>query len=191
MIGFSAALLVLLTQCRAEILEPVCPSGSLRCRRTDRQTASLCAHRGFPSASCRFTQHVPPSPPSSPAAASSSCPAHVSAAPGPTYLQAPADRPLDEGQLLQLLRRPAGRSGRAQSHPAGEHLLTGTGPVALWLLLGERAAELSTIHPWREDGGGHGEGGGGCLSPFPRRSRPRRSRRHTTSGYRNKMRFKP
>lgn len=45
------------------------------------------------------------------------------------YLEAPADRPLDEGQLLQLLQRPEQQAGLAQSHPGREHELTGNLPV--------------------------------------------------------------
>lgn len=48
------------------------------------------------------------------------------------YLKAPADRPLDEGQLLQLLQRPEQHAGLAQSHPGREHQLTGTLPVSNW-----------------------------------------------------------
>lgn len=63
------------------------------------------------------------------------------------YLEAPADRPLDEGQFLQLLQRSEQQAGLAQTHPAREHLLNGRVPVSYWLLVGQQAAELSTDHP--------------------------------------------
>lgn len=48
---------------------------------------------------------------------------------GHPYLEGPANRPLYEGELLQLLWGPAQRAGGAQGHPTGKHLLNESGPV--------------------------------------------------------------
>lgn len=86
-----------------------------------------------------------------------------------SYLEAPADRPLDEGELLQLLRGPTQQAGGAQSHPAGKHPLNGSGPAAPVV---ERAASSA---PTEEKGGR-----GGCQHPFPRRSLFAEVRRHAS-----------
>lgn len=63
------------------------------------------------------------------------------------YLQTPADRPVDEGQLLQILQLPQQQAGLVPSHPAGEHLPGGNVPVRYWLSVGEQAEGVSTDHP--------------------------------------------
>lgn len=87
-------------------LRPVCLSA-------DRQADKLRHAAGLPSASSTEAADLPPT--NSP----SSSLLYVSLSHTHTHLQAPADRPLDEGEFLQLLQRAAQHAGRAQGHPAG------------------------------------------------------------------------